>query len=227
MKYKQLLIILAFCLTASVAIAQDGYVETPAPAQDNPVSTVDETDDVKEFAITPSLSILNFPHPLNLGLELVFGEFVGIKYGQSLRPSVTIDGDKLKLDDKQATVRLYPTRSAWFIGMAYGQHEAEANRHDVVNGFDTNIFAKVKSEYWMPTTGFKWVYDSGFTIGVEIGWIFPHNSSSRVYSDQDLNPIVNADDTYREIRRDTEEAAEKYVKDGVPTLGLLEIGWTF
>jgi hypothetical protein len=189
-------------------------------------STMDSSSDVsnmpaakhtKDFSITPSVNLLDFPHPFDGAVELVFSEAIGIKYSQSFRPHGNIDGDKADIDNRSIAIRSYSGGGPFWFGLAYGHHEINVQRNDQVNGFDTNIYASVESDYVSPMIGWKWVYDSGFTVGVELGWIFPFNSKSD----------VNADEQYRQQRSDAQDQAEKYGKNGLPTVSLLELGWTF
>lgn len=220
---KQMISILMITLATSIAIAQDDDRYFENKNQNTQYNYYE-----KDYSITPSLQILNFPHPFNGGLEIVFSRVLGIKYQKSFRPNKTIDGSTAELDDQSFSFRSYPNQGPWFLGLGYGKHRASVKNHEIVNGFDTNIYANVDSEYITPTTGLKWIYNSGFTIGVEIGWIFPiNNRNVDVYSDQDGNPFVNANEDYRQRRQDAEDAANKYVENGVISIGLLELGWTF
>lgn len=223
-------IILGICLATSLVMAQSSTTETITTNDTYTTSSpskIELYETKKNFAFTPSINVLNFPHPFGGSAEIVFSEVFGIKYTKSFRPRGTFNETKVQLDDQSITLRSYPNRGPWFVGLGYGHHTVDGERNEVVNGFDTKIYAHVQSDYLVPTTGFKWIYESGFTIGVEIGWIFAMNSSTNVTSSQDLNPFVNANQEYRNRLQDAENSVNKYVKDGTPTIGLLEIGWTF
>ena len=222
---KQLFFIFAATLISFPVMAQS---ELPYYADPDPDRTVmnDKAED-KAFSITPSIDLLNFPHPLEGAVELVFSKAFSIKYKKSLQPDFKIDGSSAEMDNQSIGFRSYPGQEAFFFGVAYGKHSVDANRYEEINGFGTNIYARAESEYVLPSIGWKHVYDSGFTIGLEFGWIIPFNGSSRVTSDQDLNPIVAGSSQFQNNRDDAEDLARKYADKGLPSVGLLEIGWTF
>ena len=190
-----------------------------------------QDSDIKAFQVTPSVNILNIPHPVGGSVEFVFDQFYSIKLTKSLEPVMTFDGNRAHFDDKSIAARIYPNRGSWFIGLAYGEHELHARRVENINttlgSFDTNIYVDVKAQYLTPMTGWKWVSNSGFTLAMEFGWVFPSNGSSNVRSDQDNNPLVAANEDYRNARKDVEDFANDFANRGIPNVGLLELGWTF
>lgn len=222
---KKFLVLSLLIPTISFAQSKDYFPDTKS--SDQRVDNIYDDHGAKEFSVTPSVRLLDFPHPLEGAIELNFNESFGIKYSKSFEPKIDIEDSRAKLDNQSIELRAYPNQSAWFVGVAYGEHEVSARRTETVNGFETNIYGVVKSEYLTPVTGWKWIYDSGFTVALQLGWIFPFNSSARVTSDQDSNPLVATSSEYQEYRQDVEDAARKFVSSGVPNLGLLEVGWTF
>lgn len=228
-KMKQYITLLAFLFMSATAFAQDPHPDNLDVYHENPDQTVvhDKSDKVKPISVTPSLNLLNFPHPAEAAVEVIFSKAFSIKYSKSLEPSFKVDGSEADLDNQSFGIRAYPGQGAMFFGLAYGKHEVNANRYENINGFDTNIYAHAEAEYVTPSVGWKWVYESGFTVGLEFGWLFPFNGNAQVSSNQDLNPLVNGNDEYQQNRRDVEDAARKYVNNGLPSIGLLEIGWTF
>lgn len=189
-------------------------------------------EDRKDFQVTPSVNILNIPHPLDGSVEFVFNNFIGLKFSKSFEPKFSFDSNDAKFDNKSVAARIYPTHGAWFVGLAYGEHEVNAHRNEIVDSglgynVDANIYVDVKSHYLTPMTGWKWVSQSGFTLALEFGWVFPFNGSSSVRSDQDNNPLVTATDEYQDAREDVQRFADNAANSGIPNIGLLELGWTF
>lgn len=222
---KKLLTILLVSVLATTSWAQDDYYEET----NNPDRTVteDKVANEKPISVTPSFDLLSFPHPGDGALEVVFSKRLGIKYRKSSRPEFKVEGSTAKLDNQSIGVRSYSDQSAFFWGLAYGKHKVDANRYEQINGFDTNVYAHAEAEYITPSFGWKNVYESGFTIGLEFGWLFPYNGSASVSSNQDLNPFVAGTNEYQRKREEAEDAARKYTNKGLPHIGLLEIGWTF
>lgn len=225
----QKILIIVALLSASITHAQETYRLDDGAEVIYPATVVDtyQYDRVKKFSFTPSVNLLSFPHQFDGSLEMVFAGDIGIKYSQSLKTSGVFEDNNIDLDNRMIALRAYPNRGSWFVGMGYGHHEVKVDRTDVVNGFDTTTYARIDSDYITPTTGFKWVYDNGISLGVEIGWIFGINSTTDIYSDQDANPLVSGNSDYYQHRQDAEDSISKYVSDGTISVGLLELGFTF
>lgn len=226
---RQYITLLIFLLSTTRVLAQGQNKDNLTVYHENPDQTVvqDRSEAVKPISITPSVNLLNFPHPLDGAVEVIFSKAFSVKYSKSFNPRFKVDGSEADLNNQSIGIRTYPDQGSFFLGLAYGKHEVSANRNEDINGFDTNIYAHAQSEYLTPSAGWKWVYDSGFTLGMEFGWLFPFNGNAQVSSNQDANPLVNGNSEYQQNRKDVEDAARKYVNNGLPSIGLLEIGWTF
>lgn len=179
------------------------------------------------ISITPSISVLNFPHPLDLGFEVDFEDLIGLKVSKSLQPSYSKDNMDGKINDFNIQARGYPFRGGWFIGAAFGSHSFSGHKRESVNGFDTDFYADGRSNYFYPSTGYKLIFNGGFTLGFEIGWIFPQDGTGSVRTSQDNNPLVYSDPDYQRYHRDAESTVRNYSNRGLPSIGLLELGWTF
>lgn len=227
-----LVIVLLILLMVSISKADPEYdsVDNSTTTTTTTKTNMDTTEfhHVKPFSLTPSVNLLSFPHELDGSLEMVFSERFGIKYSHGLNFNGTIDNNHVSLDNQLLALRAYPNQGAWFLGIGFGHHEVNAHRTDTINGFETTTYAQIKSDYISPTTGYKWVYESGITIGVEIGWIFATNGvSTTLSSNQDANPFVTGDPDYSRRRRDAEDSISSYVNNGTITIGLFELGYTF
>lgn len=224
-----LVIVILVLLVAAISRAEPYYDDTENQQTTTTTSSFSNTDPVlKPFSLTPSINLLSFPHELDGSLEMVFSETFGIKYSSGLGVNGVIDNNHISLDNKLITLRAYPDQGAWFLGIGFGHHEINAHRTDTINGFETTTYAEIKSDYVIPTTGYKWFYQSGITIGVEVGWIFATNDvSTTLSSNQDNNPFVTGDSDYSKRRQDAEDSISKYVNSGTISLCLLELGYTF
>lgn len=223
-----IVVILVIVTSNSKANPYDNDFENNSSQTVSESSNVDNPkNNIKPFSITPAVSLLSFPHLFDGSIEMVFSEVFGIKYSQNLTSNSVIDNNRIHFDNKKIALRTYPGRGAWFLGLGYGHHEINVDRTDTINGFDTTTYARIKSDYLIPATGFKWVYESGFSLGVEVGWIFAMNNSTAISSDQDLNPFVTNDPDYSRRRKDAEDSINKYVNSGTISICLLEIGYTF
>ena len=227
--FKSILLLCIFIPTLSLAQTDEQIREAQGEAQlDREEHQADTLSEKRhEIFFTPSIQFLNFPHPLEGALEVNFAEVWGLKFSKNFLPEMSFEDTKVKLDNYSLALRMYPQHSLWFVSLAYGKHEIKAHHQEVISSFDTLIDAQVKADYLMPSTGWKWVWDSGFSLGMEIGWIFPYNSSSNISTNQDNNPLVTSDPEYTRQKKDAEDTAKKYISQGIPMIGLLEIGWRF
>ena len=225
---KKIALALLIVLGSSLSQAQQNVSTENGPyAPERPANTERNLDAIPPLSFTPSVQIINFPHPLDVSGELVFYKLIGLKYSKSVEPRYTSGGDTVKIDDQSVALRVYPLRGQWFLGLGLGQHEGWAHRNTNIQGFDTDIDVHVKSQYLTPTTGWKIVYQSGLTLGFEVGWIFPTNPSGEVSTSQDNNPLVTSNPDYQKSKSDANDTVHKFISTGVPDIGLLEIGWTF
>jgi hypothetical protein len=75
----------------------------------------------------------------------------------------------------------------------------------------------VTSTYLGPQIGWKWAFDFGLFLGLNLGYGFSLDYQSTLVQP----PLANGD------LQTAKENADKYLKTGVPIFTLLEIGWLF
>ena len=84
------------------------------------------------------------------------------------------------------------------------------------NGQPAQASLDISTTFLTPQIGWRWVWTSGFFTGVDLGWQLPLNYTSTLNVPAGASP-----GTIKDIR----DNADKYVKSGLPSLGLLELGW--
>jgi hypothetical protein len=194
------------------------------------------------FPIGPTVSILQIPHPLQVGLEGKFLDIAGFSFMYGMFPKLTISDVSVKLDSWDVRARWFPFRGSFFLGAAYGKQKLTGTKKqsistNVAQYPTVDIEGKVELEtpYLSPHLGWRWVAKSGFFYGLELGWQFALNASTTVSTDKDdffntqIRPYdtTNAAADYDKLRADVVDEGNKIGKIGLPHITLIQIGWYF
>jgi hypothetical protein len=168
--------------------------------------------------IGPKLALIAVPTP-SLGLELkgpgLFGASVDVGY----LPLTSVGGQgnaKIGFTSVSATGRLFLFRGSFFVGAGLGTRTFTAKASDSATGQTAK--ADVTSVYLAPQLGWRWIWESGYFMGLDLGWqlVVSHKATF------DLPVGANPQDV-----KDVQDAADKVGKAGLPILGLLQLGWFF
>ena len=200
----KLAVVAAALVLASTAYADDGKPSGVLPG----------------VLFGPKLALIAVPTP-GVGLEVkqsgagLFGASVDFGY----LPLIAVGGQgkaKIGFTNLSATARVFPSRGSFFLGAAVGSRKFTAKATDSATGEAAK--ADVTSVYIAPELGWRWVWESGFFMGTDLGWqiVLSHKSTF------DLPATANAQDV-----KDVQDAADKVGKVGLPILGLVQLGWFF
>ena len=136
-----------------------------------------------DFNVGPQLSLVSLVRPVNVeilaktrmfGAGLEYGTFPGFIADPLLRLAGAKKGSTTaNLDDFWALdgdLRLYPFSGSFFLGAAIGRQHLKATITETttLSGPQTAT-AEVTSWFVTPRLGWLWAYDSGFTLGLELG----------------------------------------------------------
>jgi hypothetical protein len=182
-----------------------------------------------QLGLTGSLAL---PHVIEYGLDY-------LSPGKMLSSSFVIGGYKFKAGDVSAGISSYDLRGRWhpfmgsfFLGLAYGTQKISVEAKDTVNTFETIVKLDIKSAYLMPHIGWLAVWDSGFTLGFDLGMIMPSGVSTTLSTDipsataSQKDAVVTSSD-YLKLKKDAESSGDKLGKTSIPYITLLKIGWMF
>lgn len=242
MKLVALLVILVAGSTsaaepAAAVAAGEGQLAPPASADgasvppsalDAPVaqprfSPVRDQDTKSEGIIPgilfgPKLSIVSLPTPA-VGIEVKAYQLLGASFDYGFIPDFTVSNVTLGLKTWNVAAKVYPFRGAFFLGATLGAYTF-TGKSTVTDANGQSVAAKldVSATFIGPELGWRWVWRSGFFTGLDLGWQFPLNYKSTL----DVAGGVPAG-TIKDVR----DNADKYVKSGLPALGLFQLGWFF
>jgi hypothetical protein len=167
--------------------------------------------------IGPKLSIIALPMP-GAGVEAK-GELLGGSVDLGYLPLTSVGGKgnaKIGFTNLSATGRVFPWRGSFFLGASVGSRTFRARAKDDTTGETAK--AEVTSTYLAPQLGWRWVWHSGFFMGLDLGWQLVLSKKATY----DLPAGANPQDV-----KDVQDATDKVGKVGLPVLSLLQVGYFF
>jgi hypothetical protein len=198
------------------AAAPAPQAATPAPAAKDDGYRTEGL--IPGVLIGPKVSAtLLFPPNVMVGAELRVIGYIGASFEYGVFPrNQTIQGYTGEIRSWSAGLRAYPFRGAFFVGAVLGNYDVTLSQ-TVGYPQSQTVTLNVSSMYLGPQIGWKWTWDFGLFLGLNLGYGFSLDYQSKLTPTQvsgtDLTTI--------------QENADKYLKPGVPILTLLEIGFLF
>jgi len=176
----------------------------------------DKTDGiVPGILIGPKLGIVNFPTP-TIGVEAKIGRWFGVSFDYGLVPDITISNVTVNWNNWYIGGRVFPFQGSFFLGALYGHRSFSGSAVDTGTGLKGT--ADASSDYLAPEIGWRWIWDSGLFMGIDLGWQFVTSNSKTVVIPGGFDP---------QKQKDINDATDKLGTAGLPVLGLLQIGFFF
>lgn len=255
-----LLSLLTSAWISPISLAQDGDSPAPesAPATEESVPTeavsdqatpivepvIDSPQDEHEvkglfgsFRIGPTVTV-GFPHPMNYGLDLQLSKNLSFNFSTGKFERDFSDKVNVQIANWDLRARWHPFSGSFFIGAAYGQQELSLRAEEAiklkVQGFETavptTIQVDLKTNYLSPHLGWFAVWDSGFTLGFEIGAQVPMSNKTtmdvgfkEVSSSQESS--IKGSDEYQKLKTSVDDAGDLMGKKVIPYITLVRLGW--
>ncbi len=201
--------ILLTAQTAAAAESEEGYGKTHGLIPGVPL------------VFGPKVSVA-IPHP-SIGLEVKLANLIGASFDYGFFPDISVDNVTAGFTKGwHLDGRIYPLRGAFFLGAALGQRTFKGSYTTTVPLVGSiTPSSTVDVTYLAPEIGWRWVYQSGFFMGVELGWEFVL-SFTRTDS-----PEVVALRTLGQLDPNLDKAINDYGKVGLPHVALFQIGYFF
>jgi hypothetical protein len=193
----------------------------------------------RDFLFGASAS-LTVPHLMNIGLEtIIFRKFgVSLNYGNVTRRINNVD---LMMQHMDARFRWFPMGTSFFAGIALGRHQitGELDRDISYTAADSKKLVvqshgklTAHANYVAPHIGWFSVWDSGFTMGFDVGYLFPTSPGSKFSSSfknapADSDAALRETQDYKRLKEDLEDSAKAYASKGLPFVNILRLGWMF
>lgn len=181
----------------------------------------------------PSVAVA-VPHPINLGIEGRFTDYLGFGIVYGFLPELSILDAKVKMKAFDFRARVFPFGGAFFIGTSIGKQSITASgsvTQTVATQSVTNtIGLDVGTVYFQPTIGWRWGGKKGFIFGMDFGYQMSLSNSSTLTTSSS-NPALDtqaaATAEYQKQKKDIEEAGDKLGKTGLPAFTAIHIGYLF
>lgn len=170
---------------------------------------------------------LGFPHPLTVGLDFllpskVFGfSLIGGSYKRE-------EGDTntdAEIRNMEIQARYHPGGEAFFLGLAVGSHVVTVTRTESILTIPVRGEAEVQTTYLTPQLGWVKTWDSGLSVGFQLGWLIPGNPTTSFESDAPWLIMLTPD--YADLEREVKEQGDDLGGRSLPFLTLLRVGWMF
>lgn len=216
----------ALALTASTRASADDLPQASPPQKDAvPPAAAPQreagygkTDGlVPGLLIGPKLSLLNLPTLGGIGIEVKALNLVGASFDYGLIPDITVSNVTAGMTNWSVGAKVYPFRGSFFLGAAYGNRTFHGTVVDNSTGTNLSGRVDVSSSYLAPEIGWRWVWNSGFYMGMDLGWQFV--LSDTVTKSANFNLLDPAK------QKDLNDATDKVGTAGLPIIGLLQVGF--
>jgi hypothetical protein len=111
--------------------------------------------------------------PIDLGVMLVVDRVFGVGFDYAFIPRITIGDSSLTASQVGADVRVMPFGGAFFVGASVGYQTLTANVVASGGGYSASSGVRVESPFVTPRFGWLWIWNPGFTFGVDAGAVIP------------------------------------------------------
>ena len=159
--------------------------------------------------IGPRLSVA-VPTP-TFGAEVKILRYFGASFDYGFFPKLSISGVDVSYSMWNVAARVYPFGDVFFVGAVYGHYGVEASA-TVAQGTGS---VRASSNFLGPQIGARWIQPSGFFFGIDAAWAFPLAYSS------EASPDPSGTTT------SVKNTADRYLRNGIPLVGLVSVGWMF
>jgi hypothetical protein len=214
----------ALVLVAPLARAEEpgSGVGAPAPDRMQSVTEVDgRADDrstgsrhrdsglIPGMLIGPRLTVA-VPTP-TIGAEAKILRYFGASFDYGYFPKINIAGVDVNYSMWNVAARVYPFGDTFFVGAVYGHYGIQATATTAQGSGSV----RASSNFLGPQIGARWIQPSGFFFGMELAWAFPLGYSSEATPDPSGTTTS------------VKETADRYLKNGIPIVGMVSVGWLF
>ncbi|MGE0173128.1 MAG: hypothetical protein AB7T49_10095 [Oligoflexales bacterium] len=191
-----------------------------------------------DFRVGPTVS-LAFPHLGNASVEMMYKDSfsAGVSFGRFKRD---MEDTAVEIRNWDVRARWHPFSGSFFLGAAYGNQgivgSVKTDLETKYQGIDvkvpTTIRLAVDVNYLTPHFGWFAVWDSGFTMGFELGYQMPLKSDSELqvgFEDvtEEAETELKKSDEYKKEKKDIEDLAQTFGEKAIPYVNLIRIGYLF
>lgn len=175
--------------------------------------------------IGPKLTLIALPVPFQAGLETKIFNWFGFSFDYGMIPSVGISGVNISASTYQFAARFYPFRGSFYLGAGWGQRKLTGKKDDTIQGYPVSVEVNVTSQLFTPQMGWRFVWNSGWFMGIELGWEVASGADTKITTN--APSAVTTDPTYLKNYDDVTKAGNQIGSAGLPHVTLLQFGYFF
>jgi len=221
-------------VTEATSVPSPSPVATPAPAKEitaAPAKTESTSDrygkvnrPLGDFLVGPYIEG-GLPRLASFGAEGKWLDLLGLSVGYGMIPQITLSQVQMKLTGWDARFKIYPFRSSFFLGVAYGSQTFTGSMTQSISGISTTGTVVQDNTFITPHIGWNWIWDSGFFMGADIGVQLSMGQTNTFTSD--ATALVKTTAQYTALQKSVLDKADLLGKTPLPLLTLLKVGYFF
>lgn len=215
-----------FTLTADTPFVQGISLE-PAAVMESPPKIEPKPN---PFRLGFLVGVVSLPRPVNVELSVKPNDWFGVGVGFSMIPKVKVDNGAGELSAFNAVGRIFPFGGSFYVGAAAGRQSLALEADDTIGGQHVTASADHGTLFVTPQVGWLFVWDSGFTLGINVGAQISLSSTPKVRlrndSGVEVDPTEVGPDA-EQLREDVHRAGKFLARYPLPNLDLLKLGFLF
>jgi hypothetical protein len=175
--------------------------------------------------IGPMVSTLSIPTLFRVALEAKVYKWFDFAIEYGMLPRVVIDTALVSATSVSAKARIFPFQKSLFVGVGFGVQSLKAEKTEVADDIEIHGTATVVTSYITPEIGWRWVWPSGLTMGLEFGCQLAQSSTSMITTDAPASLV--SDPTYDQVTNDLSDAGNQIGNTSLPDFAFAQIGYLF
>ncbi len=223
-------VIVATLFVFSIGFARVSIAEDTPEASEVPSGFYGKKDALLgDVSFGPGLTLVGFPAVFQFSLESKYQDAFGASFDYGIFPTLTFNNVSLGYNSWSLTAKWYPFHRALYLGVGFGSQSFHGSqvKNVVVGGSITQpltVTVTVSTTYLNPHLGWRWISNSGFFYGMQLGVQVPLSNSAAITSD---DATLNATSEFQQASADLDEQAKTFAKSALPIFTLVQMGWMF
>lgn len=205
----------------------EGISLQPAAVMESPPETKPAPNPLRMGFL---VGVVSLPRPINLELAVKPNDWFAVGVGFSMIPKIKISNGAGEMSAFNAVGRIFPFGGSFYVGAAAGRQSMSIEADDTIRGQHVTAMAEHATLFVTPQVGWLFVWDSGFTLGINVGAQISLSSTPKVRLRADngfeVDPTVVGPDA-EELRENVHTAGKYLARYPLPTLDLLKLGFLF
>lgn len=176
------------------------------------------------------VGVVSFPRPVNVELTAKPNDWFAVGVGFSMIPKIKVSNGAGEMSAFNAVGRIFPFGGSFYVGAAAGRQSLSLEAEDTVQGQRVTATAEHGTLFLTPQVGWLFVWDSGFTLGINVGAQLSLSSTPKVRVRNDsgieVDPTEVGPDA-EDMRENVQTAGKYLARYPLPTFDLLKLGFLF